>query len=116
VAANRVDIVKSAHAFNDLVTLIPTPGHTIDHYSVQIGKPGADAVITGDMVHSPLQARHPELGMMSDYDSAQAGVSRRELFGRFCDTSTLMCTAHFPSPSTARVVRWKDAFDLIDVY
>ena len=115
VAANRVDIVKSAHAFNDLVTLIPTPGHTIDHYSVQIGKPGADAVITGDMVHSPLQARYPELGMMSDYDSAQAGVSRRELFGRFCDTSTLMCTAHFPSPSTARVVRWKDAFDLIDV-
>ncbi len=74
VAANRVDIVKSAHAFNDLVTLIPTPGHTIDHYSVQVGKPGADAVITGDMIHSPLQARYPELGMMADYDSAQAGV------------------------------------------
>ena len=114
VAANRVDIVKSAHAFNDLVTLIPTPGHTIDHYSVQVGKPGADAVITGDMIHSPLQARYPELGMMADYDSAQAGVSRRQLFGRFCETSTLMCTAHFPSPSTARVVRWQDAFDFVD--
>src|SRR6266513_2392646 len=111
VAANRVDIVKSAHAFNDLVTLIPTPGHTIDHYSVQVGKPGADAIITGDMIHSPLQARYPELGMMSDYDSAQAGQSRRELFGRFCDASTLMCTAHFPSPSAGRFVRWKDAFD-----
>ena len=111
VAANRADIVKSAHAFNDLVTLIPTPGHTIDHYSVQVGKPGADAVITGDMIHSPLQARYPELGMMSDYDSKQAGESRRELFGRFCDTSTLMCTAHFPSPSTGRIVRWRDAFD-----
>jgi glyoxylase-like metal-dependent hydrolase (beta-lactamase superfamily II) len=97
-----------------IVALIPTPGHTIDHYSVQVGKPGADAVITGDMIHSPLQARYPELGMMSDYDSALAGVSRRELFGRFCDTSTLMCTAHFPSPSTARVVRWRDAFDFID--
>ena len=60
VAANRVDVVKSAHAFNDLVTLIPTPGHSIDHYSVQVGKPGADAVITGDMIHSPLQARYPE--------------------------------------------------------
>jgi glyoxylase-like metal-dependent hydrolase (beta-lactamase superfamily II) len=115
VAANRVDIVKSAHAFNDLVTLIPTPGHTIDHYSVQVGRPGADAIITGDMIHSPLQARYPELGMMSDYDSVQAGVSRRELFGRFCDSSTLMCTAHFPSPSTARVVRRRDAFDFIDV-
>jgi len=114
VVANRVEIVKSAHAFNDLVTLIPTPGHTIDHYSVQIGKSGADAVITGDMIPSPLQARYPELGMMSDYDSGLAGKSRRELFGRFCDTSTLMCTAHFPSPSTARVVRWQDSFDFID--
>ncbi len=111
VAANRADIVKSAHVFNDLVTLIPTPGHSIDHYSLLVGKPGADAVITGDMIHSPLQARYPELGMMSDYDSKQAGVSRRELFGRFCDTSTLLCTAHFPSPSTGRVVRWRDAFD-----
>jgi glyoxylase-like metal-dependent hydrolase (beta-lactamase superfamily II) len=113
VAANRVDIVKSAHAFNDLVTLIPTPGHSIDHYSVQVGRSGSDAVITGDMIHSPLQARYPELGMMADYDSKQAGQSRRDLFGRFCDTPTLMCTAHFPSPSTARVVRWKDAFDFV---
>ena len=68
VAANRVDIVKSAHAFNDLMTLIPTPGHTIDHYSVHVGKSGADCVITGDMIHSPLQARYPELGMMADCD------------------------------------------------
>ena len=111
VAANRVDIVKSAHSLNDLVKLIPTPGHTIDHYSVHVGNAGGDAVITGDMIHSPIQARYPELGMMVDYDSTQAGRSRRELFGRFCDTSTLMCTAHFPSPSTGRFVRWKDAFD-----
>lgn len=115
VAANRVDIVKSAHAFNELVTLIPTPGHTIDHYSVQVRKPGADAIITGDMIHSPLQARYPELGMMSDYDSRQAGESRQELFGRFCDTPTLMCTAHFPSPSTGRVIRRRDAFESVDV-
>jgi glyoxylase-like metal-dependent hydrolase (beta-lactamase superfamily II) len=113
VAANRVDIVKSAHAFNDLVTLIPTPGHTIDHYSVQVGKPGTDAIITGDMIHSPLQARYPELGMLADYDSKQAGVTRRQLFGRVCDTSTLMCTAHFPSPSSGRVVRHGDGFDFV---
>ena len=52
--------------------------------------------------------------MMSDYDSMQAGESRLELFGRFCDTPTLMCTAHFPSPSTGRVVRHRDAFDFVD--
>jgi glyoxylase-like metal-dependent hydrolase (beta-lactamase superfamily II) len=114
VEAKRVEIVKSEHALNDVVRLIPSPGHTIDHYSVQIGKGGNDALITGDMIHSPLQARHPELGMMADFDSTQAGQTRRRLFERFCDSSTLMCTAHFPSPSTARITRWADGFRLID--
>ena len=92
-------MVSSHHELSDIVKLIPTPGHTIDHYSVQVGKPGADAVIAGDMIHSPLQARYPDLGMMADYDSAQAGTSRRALFSKLCDTSTLLCPAHFPSPS-----------------
>jgi glyoxylase-like metal-dependent hydrolase (beta-lactamase superfamily II) len=115
VAARREEIVKSDHAFGDLIKLIPTPGHTIDHYAVQLGKPGADAVITGDMIHSPLQARYPELGMRVDYDSPQAGVSRRELFGCLCDTSTLVCTAHFPSPSSGRITRWDDGFRFVPV-
>ena len=38
-----------------------------------VGRPGPDALITGDMIHSPLQARYPELGMLADYDSKQAG-------------------------------------------
>jgi glyoxylase-like metal-dependent hydrolase (beta-lactamase superfamily II) len=114
VEAKRVEIVKSDHALNDVVQLIPSPGHTIDHYSVQVGKSGNDALITGDMIHSPLQARYPELGMMADFDSTQAGQTRRRLFERFCDSSTLMCTAHFPSPSTARITRWADGFRLID--
>jgi len=112
VAEMRADIVDSAHTLADAIKLVPTPGHSIDHYSVYVGAPGADAVITGDMIHSPLQARYPGLGMMSDYDSARAEQSRIALFSSFCDTPTLMCTAHFPSPSTGRVVRWRDAFDI----
>ena len=112
VEAKKVELVKSDHALNDEVQLLPTPGHTIDHYSVLVGTSGNDALITGDMVHSPLQARYPELGMMSDYDSALAGRTRRDIFGRFCDSSTLMCTAHFPAPSTGRVTRWQDGFQI----
>ena len=110
VAAKRQEVVKSDHQLNDIVKLIPTPGHTIDHYSVQVGKSGADAVITGDMIHSPLQARYPELGMRVDYSSPQAGESRRKLFGSLCDTSTLICTAHFPSPSCGHMKAWDNGF------
>jgi glyoxylase-like metal-dependent hydrolase (beta-lactamase superfamily II) len=110
INAGRQEVVSSAHELSDIVKLIPTPGHTIDHFSVQVGKPGADAVIAGDMIHSPLQARYPDLGMMADYDSAQAGASRRSLFGKLCDTSTLLCPAHFPSPSKGRLTAWGDGF------
>ena len=115
MAAKRAEIVKSDHALNDLVRLIPTPGHTIDHFSVHVGKAGQDAVITGDMIHSPIQARYPELGMRADYDSKLAGQSRRKVFDRFCDTSTLMCMAHFPSPSMGRMTRWGEGFKFVSI-
>jgi glyoxylase-like metal-dependent hydrolase (beta-lactamase superfamily II) len=114
VEAKRAEIVKSDHAFNDLVSLIPTPGHTIDHYSVQVKSNGQEAIVTGDMVHSPLQCRYPELGMMADFDSKQAGETRRKLFGRCCDTRTLLCTAHFPAPSAGRIARWGDGFKFVE--
>ncbi len=110
VAAGRHEVVTSHHELSDVVKLIPTPGHTIDHFSVQIGKAGADAVIGGDMIHSPIQARYPELAMRADYDPQQGGESRRALFSKLCDTSTLLCTGHFPSPSKGRLTRWDDGF------
>ncbi|MDX2155457.1 MAG: MBL fold metallo-hydrolase [Hyphomicrobiaceae bacterium] len=107
VAADRADVVKSDYAFNDLVQLVPAPGHTIDQYCVLAGKSGKDALVTGDMVHSPIQVKYPEIGMMSDWDSRVAGETRQRLFSRFCDTSTLICTAHFPQPSSIRIVGGK---------
>jgi glyoxylase-like metal-dependent hydrolase (beta-lactamase superfamily II) len=113
VAAKRAQIVKSDFAFNESVQFIPTPGHTIDHFSVLVGRPGEDALITGDMIHSPLQGKYPELGMMSDYDSAQAGRTRRTVFDRFCEEPTIMCATHFPTPSTGRVRRWDSGYKFV---
>jgi glyoxylase-like metal-dependent hydrolase (beta-lactamase superfamily II) len=113
VAANRAHIVKSDFALNESVQFIPTPGHTIDHFSVLVGRPGLDALITGDMIHSPIQGRYPALGMRVDYDSRQAGETRRKVFDRFCDGATIMCLAHFPAPSTGRVRRWGDGYKFV---
>ena len=68
VAAKREQIVKSDFAFSETVQLMPTPGHTIDHFSVLVGDRGKDALITGDMIHSPIQGKYPDLGMLADYD------------------------------------------------
>jgi glyoxylase-like metal-dependent hydrolase (beta-lactamase superfamily II) len=113
IEANRAQIVASDFALNDAVKFIPTPGHTIDHCSVLVGRPGLDALITGDMIHSPIQGKYPELGMRADYDSRQAGQTRRQVFDRFRDEPTVMCITHFPSPSTGRVRSWGDGYKFV---
>jgi glyoxylase-like metal-dependent hydrolase (beta-lactamase superfamily II) len=113
VEAKRAQIVKSDFALNESVEFVPTPGHSIDHYSVLVGRPGQDALITGDMIHSPLQGKYPELGMRADYDSRQAGQTRRKAFERFCDSPTIMCVTHFPSPSTGRLQRWGEGYKFV---
>ena len=35
VDAKKAEIVRSDHCLNDDVQLVPSPGHTIDHFSVQ---------------------------------------------------------------------------------
>ena len=110
VEAKRHDLVSSDHALNDLVRLIPTPGHTIDHYAVTLGPNGRDAVITGDLIHTPLQAWWPDLAMRIDYDPVQGIATRRKFLDTYCDTDTQCCFAHFPSPSRGYIKRWGDGF------
>jgi glyoxylase-like metal-dependent hydrolase (beta-lactamase superfamily II) len=110
VEAKACDVVTSDHSLNDLITLIPTPGHTIDHYAVTLGKKGEDAVFTGDLIHTPLQALYPELSMRVDYNPAQGIASRKRFLETYCDTNTLCCFAHFPSPSKGYVKRWGNGF------
>ncbi len=110
VAAGRADLVGTSSALNDHVRLTPTPGHTPDHYAVELGKGETTAVLTGDLIHSPIQARYPELSARPDTDPAQAAATRRKFLECHCDTGRLVCTAHFPSPSTGHVTRWGDGF------
>jgi glyoxylase-like metal-dependent hydrolase (beta-lactamase superfamily II) len=110
VEAGRADVVRSDHVLNDHIRLTPTPGHTPDHYAVEIGKGRTEAVMSGDLIHSPLQARYPELSMRADSDQAQSAVTRRKFLECHCEARTLVCTAHFPSPSHGRFSRWGEGF------
>jgi len=110
VEAGRADLVAGDHALGDHIRLLATPGHTPGHVSVLIGAGATDAVVSGDLIHSPLQARYPELSTRFDVDMAQAAATRRGFLERFCDTPTLCCMTHFPSPSVGRLTRWGEGF------
>lgn len=110
VEAGRADLVGEEHALGDHIRFLPTPDHTPGHVAVALGKGSDAAVITGDLMHSPLQTRYPELSPRFDIDGELAGRTRRGFLERFCDTATLCCTAHFPSPSVGRIERWGEGF------
>ena len=110
VEAGRAETVQNDHQLGDHVRLLHTPGHTPGHIAVCFGKGSDEAVMSGDLMHSPLQARYPELSVNFDVDKAQSATTRRSFLERYCDTKTLCCTAHFPSPSAGRIKRWGDGF------
>jgi len=111
VEAGKVVEVTSDHAFEDGIRLMPTPGHTPDHFAVHLTSNGSEALMIGDMMHSPLQCRHPDLVAFPDVDKEQAKATRVAVMDAYCETDTLICTGHFRVPSTGHFVRWGDTFD-----
>jgi glyoxylase-like metal-dependent hydrolase (beta-lactamase superfamily II) len=115
VEAKRADIVGNDLAVGDHARILPTPGHTPGHVAFAFGKGKDDAVFSGDLIHSPLQAVYPDLSLKFDVDPAQAARTRRGFLERYCDTDTLCCTAHFPSPSAGKIRRKGDGFACVAV-
>lgn len=110
VEAKKAEIVRSDFEIGDHTRILPTPGHTPGHVAFTFGRGKDAAVFSGDLMHSPLQARYPELSPKFDVDPAQAAVTRRKFLERYCDTETVCCTAHFPSPSSGKIRRWGSGF------
>lgn len=110
IAAGQADLVDNDFALDDEVWLEPTPGHTPDHVAIRFASKGESAVMSGDLMHCPVQCKHPEWTAWPDWDADMAKATRREFLERYCDTSTLVCTAHFPLPSAGLIVPDGDAF------
>lgn len=110
VEAKQAEIVRNDYELGDQLRILPTPGHTPGHVAFTLGRGRDDAVFSGDLMHSPLQTRHPELSAKFDVDQAHAAATRRNFLERYCDTGTLCCTAHFPSPSSGKIRRLGNGF------
>ena len=110
VEARRCEIVGDDHAIGDHVRILPTPGHTPGHSAFRLGRGKDEAVFSGDLMHSPIQTRYPEMSVKFDVDQVQAGKTRRAFLERYCDPDTLCCTAHFPSPSLGKIRRKGNGF------
>ncbi len=103
-------LVETDHRVTDEVWLEPTPGHTPGHVSVRIASEGAEAVITGDVLHHPGQMGRPHWKCTADVDSDAAVATRKEFLSRYSDAPILVIGTHFAAPTAGHVVRDGEAW------
>ncbi|MGE0824041.1 MAG: MBL fold metallo-hydrolase [Candidatus Binatia bacterium] len=104
VEAGQVEWVDNAWAIDDQVTLVPTPGHTPGHCSVQLRSNGKTAIITGDMMIHPVQIAEPQWQQQADVDPALAITTRTQFINQHSDTDTLILGTHFNTPTGVHIV------------
>ena len=108
--AGQAVLVDMDHQIGDGMWFEPAPGHTDGNVVVNLQSNDAAAVLSGDVMHHPLQLVRPEWSSRACEDRALSATTRRALIERYADTDTLMAPAHFASPSMGHIVSKGDAF------
>ncbi len=102
-----VEPVPADTSLTPEIQLRTTRGHTPGHLSVWIGD---ECVITGDVMHHPIQCRHPEWTARGDVDPDTARATRKELLSVAATENALVLGTHFAGTSAGRVVRTADGY------
>jgi glyoxylase-like metal-dependent hydrolase (beta-lactamase superfamily II) len=111
IDAGLADFIKPAGGrYLDLFEFVPTTGHSIGHMSIAITSDGKTAIFGGDIMHSPVQVRHPDLNTVFCEFHDQAAASRKTMLTRLAETRALYLATHFPSSSAGYVGRTGDGF------
>jgi glyoxylase-like metal-dependent hydrolase (beta-lactamase superfamily II) len=108
VQAGLAVMVEADHVIDDGIRLEPTPGHTPGHCSVHLSSQGAEAVITGDMMHHPAQIAEPHWTSRACWNRDMAVKTRHEFVQRYADTATLILGTHFAPPTALHIVSHGD--------
>ena len=113
LAAGLADLVETDHKITPEVFLEPTPGHTPGHVSVRVSSKGEDAVITGDLMHHPVQCAEINWASRFDVDPAAARATRRGFLERYKDGKVLVLGTHFATPTGGHISSSGKAFRFV---
>jgi glyoxylase-like metal-dependent hydrolase (beta-lactamase superfamily II) len=103
--AGLADLVAMDHRVSGEMWLEPTPGHTPGHVSVRLRSDDEEAVITGDLMHHPIQVAEPGWGSHFDSDGEASARTRRAFCERYADRPVHVLGTHFHHPTAGRIVR-----------
>ncbi len=103
IEAGQAVEVQPGHLLGDYVRLVPSPGHTPGHVAVLVKSGDAEALITGDALHSTAQCHRPDWHFVFDDNPEMAVQSRVTLLEDSVETDRRILGSHFTLPSIGRV-------------
>lgn len=102
-AAGLADIVPEDFEVAPGVTLEPSNGHTPGHVSVRLRSRGVEAVITGDLMHHPVQCSEPEWSEHGDWNADIARATRRRFLAESERSRVIVIGTHFANLPVGRI-------------
>jgi glyoxylase-like metal-dependent hydrolase (beta-lactamase superfamily II) len=114
VDAGLAELVDFDHRISKSISLEPSIGHTPGHCSIRISDGGQEAIITGDMIHHPLQASETQICSTFCWDEEQARATRRTYLDRCAKDGTMMLGTHFADPVGVRVFADGNAYKVTE--
>ncbi len=104
IEAGLTEIVDGDYAIDDWVRLVPTPGHTPGHVCVEVASRGARAVMSGDLMHHPVQCAEPGWSSCFCVDAEYSRQTRKAFLAEHAESGALVLPAHFPTPTAGHIV------------
>jgi len=103
IAAGLADLVEADHRVSDEIWFEPSHGHTPGHCHVRISSKGEEAVITGDLMHHPIQIAVPHRVATFDMDKDAGRDTRVGFVDKYSDSGVLVIGAHFADPTAGHI-------------
>ncbi|MEJ2139655.1 MAG: MBL fold metallo-hydrolase [Gammaproteobacteria bacterium] len=103
IEAKQADIVSPEHEIVTGVQLRPAFGHSPGNVVIDVSSGQDKAVLSGDVLHHPVQIERPDWNSVFDQDPAMAQATRAALVADVADGHTHLIGAHFAGPAALRV-------------
>ena len=91
------------------INLIKTPGHSPDHYCIEVVGGNRKALLTGDILHNPIQVTCPSMSTVFCHDQIQSNETRIKLVDELTDSNTIILAAHFADTSAGIIQSTDDS-------
>jgi glyoxylase-like metal-dependent hydrolase (beta-lactamase superfamily II) len=105
IEAGQALMVSGEHQVNEILTMLPSPGHTPGHVTIRAADGEQSGLFLGDVMHNPVQIADPDLNSAYCEMPALARQSRHQLLERAVETNALLVPGHFLAPHVGRVSR-----------